>query len=123
MLRAAKRATIGSNHPLYKMGAVVVKGRRILSVASNQINRGCALIHDKKWNNTLHAEAAAIYKLLKHHRLSDLAGADLYVTRISKVGHLRMAKPCEFCEELARAVGIKQVFFSTNAGETECMRL
>lgn len=124
MFRKAKQiAQKKSNHAAHRMGAVVVKGNRILSTGANQVSRGCKYIHDKKWSDSLHAEAAAILQLLKHNDLRSLAGADLYVTRINKVGHVRMAKPCRYCQDLAQAVGIRRIFYTTNEGTTECFRV
>lgn len=123
MIKSALSSAKKSNHPRFKMGAVVVKGSRILATGYNQVSRGCRVITHKRWNNTLHAEASAILILLKKKRLHDLAGADLYVTRINKVGHTMLAYPCEFCLDLARSVGISKIYYSTNAGETECLKI
>lgn len=115
-LRLAIKQTKESTHSLYKMGAVITKGNRVLAAATNHVNVGCREITDKKWPNTLHAEAAAIAKLLKHRRLDCLAGSTLYVTRVNKQGETRMAKPCKFCQGLIHAVGIKKVVYTTNDG-------
>jgi deoxycytidylate deaminase len=103
------------------MGAVIVKGSRVLSTASNRVNRGCRLIKEKKWKNSLHAEAYAILKLLKKGRLADLAHADLYVTRINRVGHCMDSKPCEFCLDLANSVGIKRIYYTNAQGVLSCV--
>ena len=105
------------------MGAVVVKGNRVLSTGSNRVGRGCALIKEKRWDNTLHAEAHAILKLLKKKRLHDLAGADLYVTRVNRVGHSMLSAPCPFCLNLAMSVGISKIYYTTNEGTTKCLKI
>lgn len=123
MMRLASKRAKDSNHSLYKMGAVVVKGNRVLSSACNKVNRGCKYIKHKKWENSIHAEAHAILQLLKSDRVTDLCGSDLYVTRINKVGHLCMSKPCEFCVQLATSVGIRSIVFINRKGDTERMVL
>jgi deoxycytidylate deaminase len=119
--KAAKQAG-NSNHPLFHMGAVITKGGCILSSASNQINRGCSTIRDKKWKNTLHAEAHAIHKLLKVD-MGALVGASMYITRINKQGSVMLAKPCPFCLSLIQAVGIKAVYYTTNDGGAKCLKM
>lgn len=123
MLKLAKKVAQSSNHHAFHMGAVIVKGNRVLSTASNRVNRGCQIIRKKKWKNSLHAEAHAIMKLLKKERLDDLAHADLYVTRINKVGHCMDSEPCEFCLDLALSVGIKRIYYTDSEGLTHVKRL
>lgn len=99
------------------MGAVIVKGNRVLSSACNKVNRHCKYIPIKKWKSSLHAEANAILSLIKARRYDDLNGADMYVTRINKVGHSMMAKPCSHCEALALSVGIRRIFYTNEHRE------
>ncbi len=99
------------------MGAVVVKGSRILSTGFNQM-RPSGLLR----TNTLHAEAAAILKLLKEGRQHDLVGASLYVSRYTRGGRIGLARPCAVCMQLIRSVGIREVSFTTNEG-TEKLKL
>lgn len=67
---------------------------------------------------TLHAEAAAILKLLKEGRMSTLAGSEMYVTRFTKGGAVGLAKPCKNCMDTIRAVGIRKVHYTTDDGGT-----
>lgn len=123
MIKQAAKEALKSNHSSYKMGAVVVKGSRILSVASNKINRGCQYITYKKWGNSLHAEAHAILKLLKKGKLSDLSGSVIYVTRINEKNKLMNSKPCEFCISLASSVNIKAIYYTNSEGLTQCLQV
>lgn len=100
-----------SKHTQHKLGAVIVKGDRILSVGFNQLRPSSVLK-----TQTLHAEAAAILKLLKEGRLSTLAGSDMYVTRFTRGGAVGLARPCGACRDLCRSVGIVRVHFTTNSG-------
>ena len=71
---------------------------------------------------TLHAEAAAILKLFKEKRLSDLCGSELYVTRFTRGGSVGCSKPCTGCMDLIRSVGIKKVHYINTKGITETAR-
>lgn len=112
-IRIAARQALKSDFKQHRLGAVIVKGGRVLSTGFNS-RRPSRLLH----TTTLHAEAAAILKLLKQRRLSDLAGAHIYVTRFTKGGSVGLARPCSACFDLIRSVGITRVFYTTNDGNT-----
>ena len=97
----------------YRLGAVIVKNGRVLSTGVNELRYTSAHI-PKKHITSLHAEQAAIVRLLRH--LDKLAGATLYVSRVDREGRSRMARPCKMCQDLITAVGIKKVFFTTENG-------
>ena len=115
MLRLACKAAASSTHSKHHIGALVVKGGRVLSSASNKVGRGCKLISNKRWENTLHAEANAILQLVKHGRQHELVGATVYVARVKK-GRSLLAAPCPHCYKLCQDVGIKYVVYSTQEG-------
>lgn len=103
----------------YKVGAVIVKGGRLLSVGHNVVGKTHPK-HTGIYKESVHAEEAAILNRLKtKNGLASLQNAVLYVSRITSSGIPGMAKPCPNCERLIRAVGIKKVIFTTNTGETE----
>lgn len=105
---------------LYRLGAVVVKGHNVLSTGYNSVNT-----HTKVNNfpSSRHAEMDAILKVLKQHNgLQKLAGAKLYVTRITKSGTTALAKPCKKCLQLAKSVGIKKIYYTTE-NSTETLKL
>lgn len=106
----------------YKVGAVITRNGRIISVGTNRTNRYSKYIGNKfrKCNDSLHAEADAIMKLLKESKLARLAGADIHVSRIKKDGTVGMAKPCLHCSALIEAVGIRRVYYTTDLQTTEC---
>jgi len=86
-----------------KVGALIVKNRRIISDGYNGTPSGfenqCEDETGKtKWH-VLHAEANAISKVAASTQNSE--GASLYVT----------LSPCKECSKLIYQAGIKQVFF------------
>lgn len=111
--RIAERQAMRSVFKQHRLGAVIVKGGRVLSTGFNS-RRPSRLLS----RPTLHAEASAVLKLLKQRRLSDLSGADLYVTRFTAGGRVGMARPCPSCMDLIRAVGIRRVYYSTDTEVT-----
>jgi len=91
-----------------RVGAVLVKGGRILSSGYNQ-TRYSKLSARNKYES-IHAEEACIIKLLrKPNGLQMLAGATIYITRIKKDGSTGLAKPCKTCQDLINSVGIKKI--------------
>lgn len=93
-----------------RMGAVILKGGRVISTGFNELRYSK---HNTREWGSVHAEEAAIVKVIRRHGgLAKLAGATMYITRIKKDGTTGLAKPCELCQELIDSVGIKKVFYT-----------
>ena len=96
------------------LGAVVFKGKRIISSGHNEIRSSS--IHDKykKWVNALHAEQAALIGL----DWTRLSGYSMLVLRLSKTREvLGNAKPCLMCQKLIKTIGFKDVYYSDEYGQ------
>lgn len=119
MIRHAKKAALRSTFR-YRLGAVIAKGDRILSSASNEI-RHCRAV-PQAFPESLHAEAAAISKLL-HRRLHDLAGSTMYICRVNRSGLASLARPCPDCLDLIKSVGVRKIVYTTGPNTTvsECV--
>jgi dCMP deaminase len=89
-----------------KVGALIVKGKMIISDGYNGTPSGFENICEDENNKTkpyvLHAEANAITKVAKSNNSSE--GATLYVT----------SSPCMECSKLIIQAGIKRVVFTEN---------
>ena len=96
-----------------RVGAVVVKGNRILSTGCNRIGFS-KYLRDRPHSCSVHAEQQAILQLLKARRMNDLIGATIYVSRIGRNGKARLSRPCSNCNQLIHTVGISRVVFTTN---------
>ena len=87
-----------------QVGAIIVKGKMIISDGYNGTPEGFENICEDENNHTkpyvLHAEANAITKVAKSNNSSD--GATLYVT----------SSPCMECAKLIIQAGIRRVVFS-----------
>lgn len=97
---------------------------------------GCVIVYDgiviakghNKWrkdsdkeNYSVHAEVDAIRRAGKKYKYL-LPRSDLYVVRVACAEFERCfkySKPCSTCQKFIRKLGIKRVFYSTNA-EFEC---
>ena len=116
--RMASKEALKSKFGQHRVGAVIVKNGRVLSVGHNE-RRYSRFIGDE----TVHAEAAAVVKLLKERRFSDLVGSTCYVTRFTRGGRIGMARPCAGCSALLTSVGVSRVVFSIDENTTGTMKL
>lgn len=100
----------------HRIGAVIFKGKRIISSAHNSVRSNKIPYQFKGWLESLHAECHAIIKAKR-----DLKGYSIIVIRLNKKNEPIMSKPCNFCEDFINYVGIKEVFWSNNKGDIECL--
>lgn len=116
--RSAQIQARKSKHKQHRMGAVIVKGGRIIAFGHNQIRPSKELKTE-----TIHAEEAAILQGIKTCGIRSLAGSKLYVTRFTKGGSVSLALPCCRCMDLIRSVGIHKVFYSTDHDDVGVIKL
>lgn len=108
----AENLALLSNHH-FRVGAVIVKGRRIISGGHNK-NKTHTIIKNKidKFSlvDKLHAEMTAILK-----SRTDLSGAKIYVLRIcpDNENGTGMSRPCHLCMRLISGAGIKEIIYTT----------
>jgi deoxycytidylate deaminase len=114
------------NHPFKKNltalhGSLITKGGSVISWGLNEPGK-CGFSESYAYHPgfTRHAELNAIKKV---RRKIDLTGAVCYNLRIDKNGEIRMSKPCPSCEKLLLNYGFKKVYFSTENGFMDCMKL
>ncbi len=98
----------------FRVGAVIFKGKRIISSAYNSTRSNQVPYQFKGWLEALHAECHAIIKAKKN-----LKGYSIIVVRLNKKNELTMAKPCNFCQDFIDYVGIKEIYWSNYNGELE----
>lgn len=96
---------------VHKVGCVIVKDNKIVAASHNQftVNHVC-----HTWS--VHAEVAALLQLRKQPR-KFFRNCVMYVVRVGTESMdypLKLSKPCEACEALINAVGIRRVYYSTN---------
>ena len=94
----------------YKVGAVIFKKGRVVSVGYNQCKTHTKLLKYFE-HATIHAECDAI---LHCPNPGHLDGSSIFVYRTTKDGAPAMAKPCPMCRQLIFENGIKMVYWSTH---------
>jgi len=109
--RIAQKEALKSSFQQHRLGAVLVKNGNILATGHNALRPSKTI-----GTSTLHAEAAAIKKLLERGDFKGLAGSTLFVTRFTRGGRIGLAAPCNACMDLITSVGIRRVLFSTLDG-------
>lgn len=105
----AKRLSYKSDYAAHRLGCVIVNGTTIKGLGFNK-NR----THPKSNNQwkTTHAELSAILNA----GTENLYGCEAYIYRETKNGNIAMARPCSFCTQLLRSVGINKIHYSDYNG-------
>lgn len=107
----------------HRLGAVVVKSGNVVATGYNKIGHRAKGITETELKASVHAERAAITKLLKPKHFHKLQGAKIYVSRIMKDGSFGLAHPCKHCLELIKSCGIKEVIFTNGKGTISRKRI
>ena len=121
MFKVAKNISELSDHPRFKIGAAVVRKRRVISTGANSITK-CSAVQAKldaiRFSTyspgKVHAEVQALSYLIKNR--VDLRRAELYVYRETKDGQPAPSRPCPSCMALIKRAGIKRIHYSTYDG-------
>ena len=96
----------------FRLGAVLARKNQVISTGYNDMRKTHTLMQkynrNKAWTPGLHAEVDACIGV----PAANIEGADLYVVRILKNGHLALAKPCRICRRFILDVGIRRVYYS-----------
>lgn len=100
---ATRQASQADGH--FKVGAVIVRGGRVLASEYNRVRNDPAVI-DTGWS--IHAEAAALSASAR----CTVANATLYVARLTPGGRTALARPCPSCAQAAQQAGISRVVFT-----------
>lgn len=101
----ARKSSKKSDHK-HKLGAVVVKGNKVLSLGFNKVKTHPKSPHNFK---TIHAEFDAINEV----KYDDLRNADIYVYRETKDGKMADSFPCQYCQQLIEMYEFRNIFYTT----------
>lgn len=116
----ARAASMLSDFPTHKLGAVMMLGNKVLSVGYNitkthpiqkQYNIERGYDPNVKNNGQIHAEMMCLINT-KYLDI-DWSRVSLYIYREHKDHTTAIAKPCPACEKAIRERGINQVYFTT----------
>lgn len=121
-LKLAMKVAKYSDSPVYRHGAVLVKGGSVINLAANSQNTtsfGARFRHPDKGRATHHAEVASILGVPK----SKTKGSILYVARINRKEEPMMSQPCPMCHDVLKHVGVKKVVYTAGAEEIGSYKL
>ena len=104
----AQKISKHSDHPQHKLGAVIVKKNRVVSMGFNKNKT-----HPKSTHifNRIHAELNAILKAQEN-----IEGASIYIYREQLNGTLGLAKPCKSCQSIIMKAGIISIHYTSYDG-------
>ena len=118
----AKRMAELSSYGKFRHGAVLVHHGVVLNASHNKdkpCSFGSRFRCRSKGQATLHAELGAILNMPRE----STEGSDIYVVRVNYENQYRTSKHCPMCQEAMRFCGVKRVFYSTEYGHFEMMKL
>lgn len=98
-----------SNYDKWPVGAVIVRGGRLLSGAPNDLRNEVSTGGVPFEKCSIHAEVAAL------KRTKDAVGATIYVARVLRTGSWGLAKPCKRCQQELVSSGIRQAVWTIDA--------
>lgn len=113
-IRLAAKSAYTSNHHRFRLGAVVVKSRSVLSQGVNTVKKNT---HTPPHRESIHAEVMAL------RNVKNVKGSTVYVARLDSSSNLALAKPCEYCIEHMIANGVHQVVFSIDKNQARSFYL
>lgn len=116
----AKAASMLSDFPKHKLGAIMMLGNKVISVGYNttkthpvqkkyNVERGYD--QNVKNNGQIHAEMMCLIDT--KYLDVDWSKVSLYIYREHKDHSTAIAKPCPACERAIRERGITEVYFTT----------
>lgn len=111
-IAVAKKMLLYSNHPKYKMVAILVKGGKIVSMGTNSLGPPAFFIRYAE-NRGRHAEVRCLFGLDKKYT----KGATLYVVGLTAVGNIILSRPCKGCEDFIKRMGLRRVVYHTVTDE------
>lgn len=107
----AARVASNSSDTEFQIGAVLIRGKNIISTGWNQGSKTHPMqyrMYPQRPGTGLHAEIHTLQGL----RPYDVAGSDLYICRVRSSGDYGLSKPCDRCMVILRDYSVKRIFFS-----------
>lgn len=113
----AEQVSTLSSYGRVKIGSVIVRGGKIISVGVNK-RKTHPLQHEynqyrkyKLRNDFLHSEMCAIL-----NAKCNLRGSEIYVARKDNHGNPAICRPCEACMKALKDRGVSGVYYTTSNG-------
>lgn len=104
-----------SSHHAQKLGALALRGGNPVGYAVNRFRNHPRVVDD--WSDcSVHAEQSLI-------ETCDVAGAIVYVARVTNGGRVAIAKPCQRCLRLLTKAGVRRVVWTESDDRAGMMAL
>lgn len=117
ILRAIE-ASLDSDCPNFKVGAVLVKNSNIIGVGHNIFKKTAPDSFSR--NKGIHAEFQCIRNASRVRSqardFSKLAGSTLYVARTTVGLRVAMSMPCEYCQEFLKLLDLHKIYYTDRDG-------
>lgn len=110
----ASSACLKSMHPKFFHGSVLVYKNTIIGRGTNGGNG----INERR-----HAEVASIKNKQFKKKTKFTSKLLIFVVRLNVSGEYRNSKPCDQCQEYMKKHGVDEVYYSSESGGFESMRL
>lgn len=110
-LAAAAKAAARNENGGYRLGAVAVRGGRLLGRGTNRFRNDphmCPGAPREAWS--VHAEEDCLTSV------GCAAGATVYVARVTPAGARALARPCPACWKKLKEAGVRAVVYTTGSG-------
>ena len=112
-LNRAVRAAYLSDLYSHRVGAALFRKSILISVGWNSLKT-----HPKcPTKFSRHAEFNVFIGLSR----IDVSGCTLFIARITRTNRIGIAKPCIDCQEFLAALGLKNIFYTTQSGRIELL--
>lgn len=110
MQAAIKAASLSDLYKL-RVGAALLRGNRLINIGWNT----------KKTHPSCNTDLSqhAEFNVFRGLRRELIIGCDLYVARISRTSTVKLAKPCEDCQEFLNSLPLNKIFFTNDQGKLE----
>jgi tRNA(Arg) A34 adenosine deaminase TadA len=113
-LRLASRKNKPDLHPdwgCFHHFSFIIQDQAIVGMGLNRL--GDSLIHGYPRRSKIHSEVD-VYRKVRGILVPK--PWDMVNIRLNKTSELRNSQPCTCCQQFIRAVGVRNVYFSTNDG-------
>jgi tRNA(Arg) A34 adenosine deaminase TadA len=102
----AESRALESNYKRWPMGAVLVRGGRVLASASNDLRNPANMDGVPFEECSTHAEVATL------RRVRSAAGSTIYIARVLRTGGRGLAKPCAACQRDLVSARVRQAIWT-----------
>lgn len=101
----AKKLASKSDHSQHRLGCVISKKNRIVSIGWNKLKTHSKSPHKFK---SIHAEFSAILGIDPE----ELKGSDIYIYRQRRNGVPANSFPCESCFNMLQSICVKNIYYT-----------